>query len=139
MSGRLLSGRHGGRFGGLPMFTFDCGDEVGVADPVNQRVVQLVTLEAGRLEHGKTGVRPLQPALLRSVAGKTKAARLGGAQPHSRQLRDGFKLGLQVAVQQHAALRVIHQHRGAKTRPPTPAPRIVKLQLRLQQTFEQGV
>ena len=112
------------------------GQRLTMRDPAVQGVVQRQR-ETGFAQHGKTVVGPVQPVLLRPVGRNAEhAAVAGGGEPEVHQARDGAQLGFGVALQQHAALRAVHQHRQPLAGPPAAMALIVKAQLRLDQPLE---
>ena len=110
---------------------------VGAGDPVLQVVGQR-QLEAGLAQRAEVGIGPVQPALLRQVARDAEQAAVGRLQAQVVQPGHGVELGLGVAGQQKAALRVLHHHGAALAGPPTAVTGVIKLQLGLDQATVLG-
>ena len=84
-------------------------------------------------------VDPAQPFLLRWLPRRAEAACADVWQPQRGQAGDGVLLGLNVALQQHAALGGFHQHAARLAAPPAAMALVVKAQLRLHQAVQRDL
>ena len=111
---------------------------VCMGDPAGQRVFQRQH-KAGLAQHPIVVLSPVQPVLLRRVAGNAEQAAAVGLQAHVHQAGDGVQLGLGVALQQHLPFGAIDQHAGALAGPPANVALVVKAQAGLHQPQERHV
>ena len=107
---------------------------VGPGHPALQCVVQC-QLESGLAQHGEIVIGPAQPILLRPVRGNGKNTGAGQQQAQGRQPLDGAALGIDIAMQQQALLRVLQQHGFACALPPATVAGVIKTQRSLNQTL----